>query len=112
MDWTAHAAAWVTVALAFGAVLFARRFGGGKALEELERANRVLARRVDELESENKRLTGELAALTVKTDVSLAIAPVLKAMELHEQRAAERSARTLDVLDLIAGRLGPDAEAA
>lgn len=111
-SWTAHAAAWITAALALGAVLFARRYGGGAALEEMERANRILTHRVDELTADNRRLGDELTALKAKTDVTLALVPVIKALEMHEERAAERSTKTLTVLDLIAGRLGPDAEAA
>jgi hypothetical protein len=102
----------VTLCVAAAGWLFVRRHGGGSALEELERANRILERRVGELEQENNRQAGELATLRSRTDVGLAIAPVLEALKLHEERAGERSSRTLDVLDLIARRLGPEAEAA
>jgi hypothetical protein len=112
MEWGRHAGELVTLALVVGAFLFARRYGGGVALESLERSNRVLTSRVHELEQANVTLTAEIATLRARTDVSLAIAPVLKALELHEERAGERSSRTLDVLDLIAKRLGPEAEAA
>ena len=103
---------WITMALGLGGVMFVRRFGGGGALAELERANRVLEKRVHEQQSEIKSLTAELALLRSRTDVALAMAPVLKALELHEREAERRSRRTLAVLDLIAARLGPEAEAA
>jgi hypothetical protein len=64
----------VTFAIALAGYLFVRRHGGGTALEELERANRVLERRVKDLELDNSRLTGEVATLNAQTNVSLAIA--------------------------------------
>lgn len=100
----------VAALLAVGALWFLRRFGGGTALAELERANRVLEKRVLEQAGEIKTLTAELATLRSRTDVALAMAPVLKALELHEREAERRALRTLAVLDLIAARLGPDAE--
>ena len=112
MHWHDVGPTLVTLAIAMAGYLFVRRHGGGTALEELERANRVLERRVAELEHENGRQATELATLRGRTDVALAIAPVLEALKLHEERAAERSGRTLDVLGLIADRLGPEAQAA
>lgn len=108
----AHAPEWLTVALIVGAFLFARRFGGGAAMRELELANKVLQKAVADLRVDNERLTGEVSALRASRDVSIAITPVLDALKLHEERAAMRADRTLDVLDLIAGKLGREAEAA
>lgn len=108
MSWHEVGPTLVTVAIAAAAFLFVRRHGGGSALEELERANRVLERRVNELEHENSKQAGEIATLKGRTDIALAIAPVLEALRLHEERASERSTRTLDVLGLIADRLGPE----
>lgn len=112
MTWAAGAPEWLALAAAFGALLYARRFGGGTALGELERANRVLERRVHELEGDNRRLTGEVAVLQAQTNVALAIAPVLSALTEHEAAAGKRATAMLSVLDLIADRLGPDAVAA
>lgn len=110
--WAAHAPEWLTIALIVGAFLFARRFGGGAAMRELELANKVLQKAVVDLRADNVRLTAEVSSLRASRDVGLAILPVLDALKLHEERAAERSERTLDVLDLIAGRLGPETQAA
>lgn len=112
MDWASVGPLALTLALALGGFVFVRRYGGGAALAELERANRILTGRVRELEARESALTAEVAALHARTDVGLAIAPVLSALELHEDRAAKRSERTLTVLDLIAARLGPEAEVA
>ena len=108
MDWGATEAAIVTLALALGGVLFMRRFGGGLALAELQRANRILSRSVRELENKLAKATARIAELEARTDVAVAILPVLDALRSHEVQAETRSIRTLAVLDLIAQRLGPE----
>lgn len=95
-------------AAAFAVFLFVRRYGGGVAMGELERANRVLEAAVKELREKNAALTIEVATLRARTDIVAALAPVLSGIELHEERATERSLRMLTVLDLIASRLGPE----
>lgn len=98
--------------LAIGALLFLRRFGGGTALSTLEQANKILDKRVHEQDAELRSLRAELETLRSRTDVALAMAPVLEALRTHEQHAEKRADRTYDVLNLIAHRLGPEAEAA
>lgn len=98
--------------LGAGGFSFVRKHGGGAALEELERANRVLERRVHELETSDAAKSMRIAELEAKTDVALAITPVLEALRVHETQAAARSTATLDVLHMIAAKLGPDAERA
>jgi hypothetical protein len=114
MTWAQAVPLWITIGLALAAAVYLRRNGGGTALQELERANRVLERRVHELEQDNATLTGKVQTLTASRDVSIAIAPVLDALKLHEDRAAIRSDKTLDLLQLMADHLGrdPDAQAA
>lgn len=112
MPWVQHVPGWIAAALAVGLAFYVRRHGGGAALDELERANRVLERRVQELESENVRQARELSALRARTDVASALEPVLDALRLHEERASERANKTLDVLGMIAEKLGPESEAA
>jgi hypothetical protein len=102
----------VGAGLAAGAFAFARRYGGGAALEQLERSNRVLTQRVTELEKQNGEQAAELVKLRLETNVATAIAPVLEALRLHEDRAAKRSVETLNVLQLIADQLGRDPDAA
>jgi hypothetical protein len=95
-------------ALALGAFLFARRFGGGTALDQLERTNRVLEGTVKRQDEELGALRRRVSELEGKTDLTIALVPVLEALKLHELRAAERSSATLGVLAQIAGRLGPE----
>lgn len=112
MDWNSVGPAVVTIALAIAGFLFVRRYGGGAAMAELERANRVLEKAVKQLQEDNARLTGEVATLRASRDVGLAIMPVLEALTRHEDRAAERAERTLDLLGLMAARLGPEPDTA
>jgi hypothetical protein len=76
--------------LGAGAYAFARRFGTAGALGELETANRVLQNRVHELHESDERKTHEIAELRARTDVSLALAPLLEWTVSHETRAQER----------------------
>lgn len=87
------------------------RGAGGTALDTLGRANRVLERRVLDLEKQGLHDQTMIAALVAKTDVSVAIAPLVVWSTAHEERAAQRHEATLAVLGLIADRLGPDREA-
>lgn len=102
----------VTAALAIGAFLFARRFGSSTAMATLEQANNILEKRVHEQDVEIKALRVELETLRSRTDVALAMAPVLDALRTHERQAEVRNDRTFGVLEQIANLLGPEAKAA
>ncbi len=95
------------VAIIAGAVVIWRG-GGGAALTTLETANRILERRVNELATSYAASEKEVAALKVRTDHVAALAPLAASMEKHELRAQARADKVLTVLDLIAGRIGPD----
>lgn len=112
MHWETAVPLWITIVFAAAAAAYFRRHGGGTALAELERANRILERRVHELEQDNATLSGKVQTLTASRDVTIALTPVLTALELHETRAASRSEATLGVLQLIADQLGRDPDAA
>lgn len=98
----------IVAAVALGVYMFARKYGGGAALEQLERANNVLERRVAVLEDENARKDRRIAELEGKTDLTIALVPVLEQLKLHEAQATRRSDATLNVLHLIAGKLGAE----
>lgn len=101
-------AQWLTVAAAAGIAWALFRGGGGTALATLEAANRILEGRVHELEKQGKRDAETIAELRGRTDVALAMQPLTVSMEHHEERAQARFEKTLDVLDLIATRLGKE----
>ena len=108
VSWLGTLPAWLTFMGVIGAAWAVWRGGGGTALSTLQTANRVLEERVHELELQGKRDAATIAELTGKTDLALAIKPFMEWASTHEERAVERHAGTLKVLDLIAERLGPD----
>lgn len=91
-----------------GAAWLWRRGGGGAAIESLETANRVLERQVHEQKLRIDEQDKTIAELRGRTDVSLALKPLLEWTSGHETRAQDRAEKMLNVLDLIAKRLGPD----
>lgn len=99
---------WVAVIAILAVAWRVNRGGGAAALDSLDKANHVLERRVRELERQGKEDTSTIAELRGRTDVALAISPLITWSESHEQRAQQRHEATLGVLELIAGRLGPD----
>jgi len=103
-------AQWLTVAAVIVGAWLIYRGGGGTALETLQTANRILERRVHDLEAQGKQDARLIAELKGKTDMALAIKPFMEWGTEHETRAQERHEGTLHVLELIAARLGPDAD--
>lgn len=99
---------WTLLVVALVIAWRVTKGGGGEAVTELSKANEVLTKRKDELGAEVRDLRAETARLKERTDVATALVPVLAALEAHEQRAAERHTRHLDLLAMIAERLGPD----
>jgi hypothetical protein len=102
LSWAIPLAAFAGLAWAF------MRGGGSTAIASLEAANRVLERRVHELEDSDERKTKRITELEARTDVALAIVPVLEALRTHEIEASRRAEASLAVLGLMAERLGPD----
>ena len=109
-------ATWVPIAVALAVAWRITRGGGGAAVAELERSNHVLTtaldrerdahqRTKDAMGAEIRDLRIQVANLEGKTDVALAINAW---GEQHEARAAERHLGTMNVLELIARRLGKD----
>lgn len=109
-SWLGTLPGWLTlVGLGVTAYLIWRG-GGGTALDTLQTANRILERRVHELEQNAKHDATKIAELTGKTDMALAVKPFMEWATMHESRASERHDKTLIVLDLIAQRIGPSVE--
>lgn len=94
-------AGWAALALALIAAWRVTRGGAGSAVQELSEANRVLDARVHELGGEVRDLRIENAELRERTDYAAVMAA-------HEETALERHKALLNVLSLIAARLGPD----
>lgn len=102
-------AQYLTLLAVIVGAFFVWRGGGSTALGVLETANRVLEERVHELERLRAKDVATISELQGRTDVALALVPLVTAIDTHEERAAARFERMLAVQDLIASRLGPDA---
>lgn len=103
---------WGILAVTLAAAYRLTRGGGGAAVAELDRSNRVLTEALhaerqahqatkDRMGAEVRDLRVQVATLEAKTDVAAV-------MQGHEERAQERHVKTLQVLELIAARLGRD----
>lgn len=110
MSWLGTIPGWLTLGALVGLAFLLRGGQLGPAIGYLREANRTLA-------DENKTLTARIADLVTvnaklhaRTDLEPLQTALLEQMRTHEDRAQERHERTLVVLDLIAARLGPDAE--
>lgn len=110
MSWLGTIPGWLTLGALIGLAFLLRGGQLGPAIGYLREANHTLA-------DENKSLTEQVAVLVTqnaklhaRTDLAPLQAALLKQMQTHEERAQERHTATLVVLDLIAGRLGPEAE--
>ena len=99
---------WVTVLAIVGTAWAFYRGGGGAAVSTLQDANRVLERRVRELEKTNREQEVELTELRARTDHVAALEPLLIELRDHDVRRASQSSQILTVLELIAAKLGPD----
>jgi response regulator RpfG family c-di-GMP phosphodiesterase len=103
--------AWVALALAVAAAWTLIRGKAGDAVGILQKSNEVLSERVKELEKETKAQAATIAELQARTDFTVALEPVVKSLSEHEHNSAkrgERFERLLDVLELLAARLGPE----
>lgn len=118
--WIGTVPGWLTlIGLAAAGWIFLRG-GGGTAITSLEAANRILEREVEKLREADRKKDKEISELRGRTDVALAVAPIITWTEHHEGRAQERHDRSelraderqtamLNLLELIASRLGPEA---
>lgn len=90
------------------AAWFIVRAGGGAALDTMVTANHILAERVKELEASDKIKTNEIAILTARTNIALALAPLQDWAFSHDKMTKEFHDSSLRLLEMIAKRLGPD----
>lgn len=116
-----NVAQWLIVAIGVFAAWRISRGGGGSAVAELDRANKVLDHSLHLEREKSERLGGEVrdlrienAALKEQTNFASALAgaisPLIEWTHVHEERAQQRFDAQLKVMDLVAARLGPDAD--
>lgn len=93
---------WLTLLalLGFGRAIV--RGGGGQAVEILQTANGVLAKRIDVQDALIQTQAAQIAVLQGKTDVTLALRPIVEEMKRHEEHAAQRSEAIVAALERVA----------
>lgn len=101
---------WLTLVGVFVVAVILMRGGAGQAVEGLQATNRELQRQIHDLQSKVEGLTTENAELRGRTDVTIAIAPLIEWSVHHELRAQERHNGTLHVLELIASKFGKESD--
>jgi uncharacterized coiled-coil protein SlyX len=102
-------AQWLTVLTIGVLAVVLVRGGGAGAVTILQASNEVLERRIHEQDKTISELTAQVADLQARTDVTIALRPILEWMHAHEQRDQERFERTLDRLDRFADTSARDA---
>lgn len=107
-SWIVHAPEWFGVVVLAAIAWVVYRGGGGSALEVLRTSNRVLDDELRELKRLRVVDARKIAALEARTDLTVALEPLRRALDLHEQHASERNSAQLHVLEMIAAKLGPD----
>ena len=107
-SWLGTLPGWVTLGALLSAAWVFLRGGGSTAIGELQTANKVLERAVHDLRAQIADLTVKLAAAEARTDFVVAMAPIVRAQEAHELNAERRTTSMINLLDMIAGRLGSD----
>lgn len=100
----------IGAALALGAFLFARRYGGGAAMGVLSQSNAILEKRLAELEAMHRQDQQTIALLDARTSLEPMVAAVVTQFSEHEERAQKRHEQAMVVWGLIAARLGADPE--
>lgn len=103
--WTGSLPTWALLLLAVVAAWRISRGGGGSAVTELTAANKVLEERDQKRETAMQAQAKQIAALESKTDVVLAVTPLIAD---HERHAQERHTATIEVLEAIRDQIHAD----
>jgi hypothetical protein len=98
-------AGWLAVVGVAAVAWITWRGGGSTAIATLEASNRVLERRVRELEVQRKLDLAQIVELRARTDITEALQPLIDAVVRHEDSANARYGKTARVLDRIADKL-------
>lgn len=85
--WTGSLPTWILVGLAVIAGIRLTRGGAGSAVSELSAANKILEEARQKNHAKIEEMAKQISALESKTDVVLAVSPLIAD---HERRAEER----------------------
>jgi hypothetical protein len=100
--WTGSLPTWLLLVIAVGAAWRVTRGGGGSAVTELTASNEVLQKALEKSREVADAQAKQIAVLESKTDVVLAVSPLIAE---HERLAAERHKATIEVLHANTGVL-------
>lgn len=100
--WAGTLPAWLLFVVALAGIVLFKGSPPAAALEIAQRSNTELARRVDELEKAQKLDRATIAILTAKTDISLAIQPLIDWCQAHERLAQARADEIMLALAKVA----------
>lgn len=90
-SWTGSIPTWLLLVLALIAAWRISRGGGGSAVTELSKANDVLKTALDKERSLSEDKEKRIAALEAKTDVVLAVRPLMEELDRKAQERYESS---------------------
>lgn len=93
--WLGTLPAWLTFIGVLLALYVFKGSSPGAALELEQRANETLTKRVDQLEADRRIDRETIATLKAKTDISIALVPLLEWCKSHEALAEARAASIL-----------------
>lgn len=108
-SWTGSIPTWLLLVLAIGVAFRLSRGGGGSAVSELSKANEVLKKSLDQERELSRDKEHRIAALEAKTDVVLAVRPLMEELdrksldrfEVGQRMAQEHHDATLAVLQAM-----------
>lgn len=101
-SWTGTIPTWLLLVLGLVAAWRVTRGGGGSAVTELSKSNEVLTDALDRQRKVAEDQAKQIAALESKTDVVLAVSPLISA---HEKKSQERHEAAVHVLEAISDKL-------
>ena len=102
-------ASWTIVIVPVVALVWIMfRSQAGTAIDFYQRANVALKEAYDEDKREIQRLTAELEVWKGKTDITIAIRPIVREMKEHDARMSDQNRQITNILAMIAESLGPE----
>lgn len=101
--WTGSLPTWLILVGGLFVMWRLTRGGGGSAVTELSKSNEVLSEALERQKKIADDQAKQIAALESKTDVVLAVTPLIAT---HEQKAQERHDATIEVLHEMSRKLG------
>lgn len=107
-SWAGSVPTWALLVMAIIVAWRVTKGGAGSAVSELSAANSALEKSLDKSKSTAETQAKQIAALEAKTDVVLAVTPL---MAEHERHAQERHTATIEVLEAIRDQIHADTTA-